>query len=96
MARALNDSAANIVRSRSLHSPADNSSARSSERIELPDSCGNTLWAEVLPLLDLVDVTSVDVPELRRRAVVLPVLIGERDHIGQGRRAYPGLDRDDP
>jgi hypothetical protein len=30
-------------------------------------------------VLDLVDVTAIDVPHLRRAAVVLPVLVGESD-----------------
>jgi hypothetical protein len=58
--------------------------------VESLDTCSDTRRAEVLPMLDLVDVAAIDVPHVFRSAVVLPELIGERDHTGHGGRAYPG------
>jgi hypothetical protein len=35
-------------------------------------------------VLDLLDITAIDVPELRRTAIEVPILIGKRNDLGHG------------
>ncbi len=51
------------------------------ESREPGDSISNAGRTQVFPVLDLFDVTPVDVPELLCAAVVVPILVREFPHI---------------